>query len=377
MPSRPRSPSPRLRRAALVVHVLVLPVVLATAGRADTGVAGGWHVVYGPHMLPALMFVKEAADGTLSVHLEGTEGSGAGTGTFDPATRTLHVVSGPGGGIGGNCGVLSMDASVAADGGTMQGTLTFGSLLVTSHCGLIVGNFTATHSACGNGVVDPGESCDAGDYFSDFDCCSTECTLEQAGSFCALPELAPCTGFNFDSHCDGTSMLCPPVGPTDFDGDGIPDTCDDCSGTSRLLTLRVHRRRAPFSITARLAVADRGFDPVANGMRIVLRNEPSEHGVSFIGLTDDAGHWAVKHPGRSWRFRTKSGRKPSVIARVRFAHDVAAVRARIAHVSDIARLRFVTVQYAVEPTRVCGDADLSTSACVVRTHTTVCRALQP
>ena len=333
-------------------------------------------MLVGPQMATQLMFVKEASDGTLTVMLDVRT---VGRGTFDAATRKLHVVPVSVCGLG-TCCVVAIDATVSADGGTMSGSVTHSTPgFYPPNCGLPTDGFTATRMACGNGVVDSGESCDPADLFSEFDCCSSECALEPADRTCELPEIEPCGGSHVSSKCDGTSAVCPPRAPADEDGDGIPDFCDHCSRGSGLRTLRVHRRRAAVSIAARLAV-EPGFDPVAKGMDIFLEGEPSDRNSPLIYELGDPGRWTVKRPGRSWRFRT-SGRKPDVTARVRFAHGVAAVRARIADISEITRLRFVTVEYAFQyvsgPPAVCGDADLASSACVVRRQTTVCRAELP
>jgi cysteine-rich repeat protein len=84
---------------------------------------------------------------------------------------------------------------------------------------------------CGNGVPDPGETCDDGNTV-DGDCCSRRCQLEDAGTACSDGD-ACTTG----DVCDGAGT-CVPGGPTSCDDGNIctADTCDPESGCQNTAT---------------------------------------------------------------------------------------------------------------------------------------------
>ncbi|MCW5890044.1 MAG: DUF4215 domain-containing protein [bacterium] len=84
---------------------------------------------------------------------------------------------------------------------------------------------------CGNGVPDPGETCDDGNT-DDGDCCSRRCQLESAGSACSDGD-ACTTG----DVCDGAGV-CVPGGPTVCDDGSIctADACDPATGCTNTPT---------------------------------------------------------------------------------------------------------------------------------------------
>jgi len=78
-------------------------------------------------------------------------------------------------------------------------------------------------TACGDGIIDPGEDCDDGNTM-DGDCCSASCEFEAAGSDCADGEF--CNG---DETCDGAGA-CQAGTPVDCsDDDGVDCTVGSCN----------------------------------------------------------------------------------------------------------------------------------------------------
>jgi cysteine-rich repeat protein len=104
---------------------------------------------------------------------------------------------------------------------------------------LYEGGFWANDVICGNGIIDPGETCDDGNSVPG-DCCSGTCQLNSAGSACT-PDGNGCT----DDVCDGSGH-CTHANNSAPCSDGLfctgPDTCgggtcsvhagDPCAGGS-------------------------------------------------------------------------------------------------------------------------------------------------
>lgn len=81
-----------------------------------------------------------------------------------------------------------------------------------------------TSSACGNGKVDPGETCDEGASNGSTPCgCAKDCKLAAAGTACA--DLDLCNGAE---QCDGNGA-CKASAPLSCD-DSLPATTDFCVG---------------------------------------------------------------------------------------------------------------------------------------------------
>ncbi len=87
---------------------------------------------------------------------------------------------------------------------------------------------------CGNGVVDPGESCDLGvANGAPGSCCLGNCQLVGAGTVCR----ASTGGCDPEETCNGTSPTCPadaisPAGTTCRAAAGVCDVAETCDGTS-------------------------------------------------------------------------------------------------------------------------------------------------
>ena len=81
-------------------------------------------------------------------------------------------------------------------------------------------------SVCGNGIIEPGESCDD-DNKTDGDCCSSACQLEAAGSACS--DADACTS---EDTCDGGGHCVSGTATVCDDGDRCTDDpqCDPAIG---------------------------------------------------------------------------------------------------------------------------------------------------
>ena len=236
---------------------LAVATTLASARpvRAEVDVTGGWDIDLvlspGPEVVSGMTVIQSGTFVSMQI------GDTIATGTIDPATGAFSVLS-----PDTACGQLGLQGVASPDGNTMSGT-GFAEVRAQFNplCVVIQLTFTANRVLCGNGVLDPGESCDDGNR-RDGDCCSASCVAAAVGSSCAddgqgctadvCDDELTCThhvapagtlcrtttqGCNGDSQCDGTSPACPPL--PDSDGDGIPDGCDLCSGGLRLTAPRL------------------------------------------------------------------------------------------------------------------------------------------
>jgi hypothetical protein len=97
-----------------------------------------------------------------------------------------------------------------------------------------IGDARATHHpSCGDGILDPGESCDLGSSNGAPDsCCSGTCTFKSSGTQCR----AAAGECDLAETCSGSSGICPadakkPNG-TACTSDSNPCTLDQCNGAS-------------------------------------------------------------------------------------------------------------------------------------------------
>jgi cysteine-rich repeat protein len=366
-------------RGRRLVRALVLVVVvgLASTSHAIVDLSGGWDVDFGSADTTRRMMIRQT-DGMLDVTLESAPFPGRATGTIDQSTRAVHVgdPSFTGSGMTPSCGGLRIDAVVSADGGTMSGDLTVAGGFFHGFCFLSTATFVAMHTTCGNGVVDPGESCDTGDIFSGRDCCSTRCSFEPTTTFCTSPAAAA-LGCVPESACSGSSATCESPAFTDGDGDGIPDSCDSCDGGSTVSMMRV-RRRGGVSVIARIGRPSEGVDPLASGLTVRFRGGQTDNYTAielWPGAPESGAGWTIERPGGRWRF-ADDGRTVKATVRAGRRWVLVRVSARGGFYESIAGdARFVTVEFLRSSTErgPCAEIDLGSSACVARKNATVCR----
>jgi cysteine-rich repeat protein len=133
--------------------------------------------------------------------------------------------------------------------------------------------FRRVATGCGNGSLDPGETCDDGNEI-DGDCCTASCTLDPEGSACSggacdgtgichegstttisstttmvsttsttTSTTIPCDDADGDAIC-AASDNCPSVAnpeQTNLDGDGLGDPCDPVDASLNVVQVRLRR----------------------------------------------------------------------------------------------------------------------------------------
>ena len=166
----------------------------------------------------SLTIVQSGTTLSISGSCEGLANPVAVTGTIDPSTGTFT-----GSGSSGICAAITIDATGVADSRSFAGRFSCPQLEVAGG---------VNGSRCGNGQIDPGETCDDGNLVDD-DCCSANCRLSADGAGCT-DDGNPCTG----DRCNGTGQ-CEHVNLTGrcSDGDSCTagDTCVDGQCVGALL----------------------------------------------------------------------------------------------------------------------------------------------
>ena len=331
---------------------LVVATTLASArpARADVDITASWDIdlVLSPPGWEVVSGMTVIQSGT-SVSMQ--IGDTIATGTIDPASGAFSVLSPD----TPACDQFGLQGVASPDGNTMTGTgfMEVQGPPIHPICVVFQLTFTANRVFCGNGVLDPGESCDDGNR-RDGDCCSASCVAAAVGSSCAddgqgctadvCDDGLTCThhvapagtlcrvttqGCNGDSQCDGTSPACLPL--PDSDGDGIPDGCDLCPGGLRLTAPRLTLGRYDgisgndkFVVQGELesSAAAALTDPVAHGLQIVVTS-PEDRQVLFVPVPAGAydrvtrtGWKVVGRSGQAWKFRSAD-----TSARVRLSLD--------------------------------------------------------
>jgi cysteine-rich repeat protein len=292
------------------------------------------------------------------------------TGTVDPTTGTFQVSTPP-----GECGNAELSGTATPDGNSMSGN---GAVWLRIprppfNCVRLTFTFTAERILCGNGMLDPGETCDDGNRLP-FDCCSPTCQLVAAGTpcrgaagLCDLPETcdgvsqtcpadqvapagtscrAPAGACDVGEVCTGTSPSCPPdLGPPDADGDGVGDLCDPCPGNPRTTVLAKPRLglasydavagNDEFLLDAVLPLSSAAaafLDPVTDGLEIAIgaAGDPGSLDVTLPpGAYDPATGqgWKAAKSGREWSFRGADPLLPVTTATIELVLDTAGPRA--------------------------------------------------
>jgi cysteine-rich repeat protein len=204
-----------VRPSVLRGHRLILFALLATtvgrgAAHAQIDMNGPWRVEIDTSVGQFLQTWDVTQVGTiLSAVVEGATWTGSINPISGAFTLTAPASAPP------SCPPNSASAVVDATGKTFAGTYTYWENIG----GCRSAAFPLRGSRCGNGVLEPGEQCEDGN-FRDGDCCSSTCQLDPVGTSCAAPN--SCTA----DTCDGAGT-CVPGGPAD----GRP--CDDgmfCNG---------------------------------------------------------------------------------------------------------------------------------------------------
>jgi cysteine-rich repeat protein len=203
-----------MRRTLCVsVTALMLVLVAPPATRASFDLTGGWSVVLQSVVGPLdghFDFVQNGTQLDLTYSFQGGAPQGPYTGTIDPDTGTFDVpLPDSGGPI--PCSGNHIDGTPTADGQTINGNAV-SNFFNIHFCMNGGGPYVATRDVCGNGVVQPGETCDDGNV-ADGDCCSADCST-------AAPDDTPCDDGNTctsGDHC--AAGACVPTSTL---------TCDPC-----------------------------------------------------------------------------------------------------------------------------------------------------
>jgi hypothetical protein len=197
-------PARKFLFASLPQNVALL-LVLAGPAHAAVDVSGRWFLTF-PGSAGQTTFEMTQAGTALTATL----GLG-GVGTIDPdsgaflLTGTLELAPGiPEGPPVVICD-YALAATAAPDGYTFTGSF-------SSPCGPTL---PAAGTRCGNGVLDPGEACDAA-----LPCCSTSCEPANAGSPCPNDGNV-CT----DDVCDGATNCLHPANTASCGDTCAPGTC--------------------------------------------------------------------------------------------------------------------------------------------------------
>ncbi len=237
-------PSPPNARRGCCWGGVCLAVLLLSpsASPAAVDVTGAWRLTL--QLVPLTVSMVMTQSGTALTATIGIGiGSSAATGTIDPEAGVFTLAGAyvvqpgiPEAPPELTCHYV-ISATVSADGQTFAGTH-------DDDCGLHTG-VGGVRETCGNGVLDPGETCDAA-----LPCCTATCQLAPAGTACPddgdpctdeacdasgicqhTPNTAPCspTGCTADTCADG---ICVPGAPlpagTGCPDDGNPCTTDTC-----------------------------------------------------------------------------------------------------------------------------------------------------
>lgn len=215
----------RPRTAILLASVFLWLGLLAPPAQGAIDINGPWNIALalgsGPPIATCIVDIVQTGSALTVSAPSGCYLLSAFslTGTIDTGTGAF-TVSGAGAPI---CATLSVDGTANSTSTGFSGTFacTGGAFNVA---GTVIG------SLCGNGVVNPGEQCDAG--LSPNACCDAQCTAAPSGSICLPPDPALC----FVGMCDAAGV-CQPVPRKGACDDGNPCTEDDhcegfaCAGT--------------------------------------------------------------------------------------------------------------------------------------------------
>src|SRR5262245_684207 len=229
MPATTRSrgcPSPPWRR---VVAAFGLLLCIAGPTMADVDTTGSWGLMYplpfGITGQAGAIFSQSGSSlavtldfGGAHTQLLGSIDAARGAFTLSGTTRCSETDS-----------ATEMTGTVSPDGTSLTATFR-----ATYPCFLSYAYMTGTHLSptCGNGIVEPGESCDPGPPPFGDGCCSTTCALRPEFARCEDDGLActadRCDGAGTCTHQPGNAFdVCRSKGPPC----DVAEVCDGVSAT--------------------------------------------------------------------------------------------------------------------------------------------------
>ena len=181
--TRQRSEPGGLRGLAFAL-VLAASAAASQTAAAAVDLSGPWRVgVFVTQFsvtftdVCALAVVQNQTTISMRGPCEGMANPVSVTGTIDPTTGRFT-----GSGSAGICPAITIDATGVGDSKTFAGRFS---------CPQLQASGGVNGSRCGNGQLDPGETCDDANLVND-DCCSARCQLTAAGASCT-DDGNPCT----------------------------------------------------------------------------------------------------------------------------------------------------------------------------------------
>ncbi len=175
-----------------ILGALVCVALAASNAQGQVDMSGLWRVE--THFSPSLTITRiwnfTQTDTSLTV-VDTQPGPPGWTGTIDPLTGSFTLT--PSSSTPGPCPADTINAVVNPASSSFSGSLT----MYLDVGGCTQGSFAVEGGRCGNGVLDPGETCDD-DNITDGDCCSSTCQFDPPSTTCN--DGNACTA---GEHCDG------------------------------------------------------------------------------------------------------------------------------------------------------------------------------
>ena len=277
------------QRGLRAATVLALVLAFARPAAADVDLTGRWRFevsLSGNHLLTAFGdFTQSGTD--LSVVFIGNAPN-ALAGTIDPSTGVFSLTGPPFTAVGAPPGPDEFfNGTAALDGASLTGqgnTCIYEPGLGWGCATFDVSGARGASSTCGDGVLDPGETCDLG-AANGGACCTPVCTLvdPDGDGVCSQNDDCP-TVFN--------------PSQSDLDGDGVGDACD--VGPMSLRSGRIAAARDGTANAVSAAGTFVGWFAVPVGLHV-------RHGEAFDLDVGALPSWAAKRcTSTATRIRCKS-----------------------------------------------------------------------